>query len=204
MPRILTKKEPLMNYAAWYAMRYLPSMQKLREALLKKSGNHTLLTEEVMAEMTTYIHEEQTVEGLVRMYTEESKTRPYIEQKLRLKKFEAGIIASVLDSYIDTFESWKEYEQVITKKISDYRDRNKSGKYIFGTLAQKYPSFKTEIAELLQETSPLEDEAVLVEYEKLCKKHDIRESKEREKVIQKLCLKGFSYDTIKRIMRENQ
>ncbi len=145
MPRILTKKEPLMNYAAWYAMRYLPSMRKLQEALLKKSANNAPLAAEVMKEMVTYIHEEQTVEGLVRMYTEQSKTRPYIEQKLRLKKFDAEVIVSVLDSYTDTFQSWKDYEQTITKKMHDYRGKNKSSKYILGTLVQKYPNFKQEI-----------------------------------------------------------
>ena len=202
MPRILTKKEPLMNYAAWYAMRYLPSMRKLQEALLKKSGNNASITEDVMKEMATYIHEEQTVEGLVRMYTEQSKTRSYIEQKLRLKKFEMEVITSILDSYSGTFESWREYEQTITKKMHDYREKNKSSKYIFGTLVQKYPNFKQEISESLKELYPDEDEIVQTEYLKLSKKHDISVAKERQKVIQKLCMKGFSYNTIKRVMQE--
>ncbi|MDD2917215.1 MAG: RecX family transcriptional regulator [Candidatus Gracilibacteria bacterium] len=204
MPRILTRKEPLMNYAAWYAMRYLPSMQKLRESLLKKSGNNALLTEDVIQEMTTYIHEEQTVEGLVRMYTEQSKTRPYIEQKLRQKKFEAGIIASILDSYADTFMSWKGYEQTVTKKIRDYREKNKSGKYVRGVLIQKYPNFKREIGELLEEIYFDEADIVRTEYEKLSKKHDISNHKERQKIVQKLCLKGFAYEDIKRVIREKE
>lgn len=204
MRRILTKKEPLMNYAAWYAMRYLPSMRKLQEALLKKSGNNVSLTAEVMKEMATYIHEEQTVEGLVGMYTEQSKTRPYIEQKLRLKKFETEVIISVLDSYADIFQSWKDYEQTITKKMHDYRGKNKSSKYILGTLVQKYPNFKRQIIELLEEIAPDEEDIVRAEYAKLSKKHDVSNNKERQKLIQKLCLKGFSYDCIKRVMREEE
>ena len=202
MPRILSKKEPLMNYAAWYAMRYLPSMRKLQEALLKKSANNTTLTAEVMKEMATYIHEEQTVEGLVRMYTEQSKTRPYIEQKLRLKKFEKEIITSVLDSYADIFDSWKDYKQTITKKMYDYRGKNKSSKYILGTLVQKYPNFKQHITELLQSIAPDEEDVVREEYAKLLKKHNVSDNKERQRIIQKLCLKGFSYDSIKKVMRE--
>lgn len=37
MSRILTTQESLLNYAAWYATRYFPSLRKLREALMKKS-----------------------------------------------------------------------------------------------------------------------------------------------------------------------
>lgn len=45
MPRILTTEESLLNYAAWYAMRYFPSLQKLRESLMKKSMNNTRIVE---------------------------------------------------------------------------------------------------------------------------------------------------------------
>lgn len=65
MPRILTTKDALMNYAAWYAMRYFPSLRKLRESLMKKSFNNTALVDEVMKEMGEYISEERTVDGLV-------------------------------------------------------------------------------------------------------------------------------------------
>lgn len=187
--RILSTKEALLNYAAWYAMRYLPSRRKLHEALMKKTAQNTVLTEGVMNEMSEYISEERTVDGLVRMYTEQSKTRPYIEQKLRLKKFEEEIIVSILDSYQDSFLSWGGYEQTITRKIDTYLQKNKSKKYISGTLAQAYPNFKHEITLLLNEYAPDESEAVQAEYKKLTTKHDITSSKERQKVIQKLCLK---------------
>ncbi len=52
--------------------------------------------------------------------------------------------------------------------------------------------------------APDEEDIVRAEYEKLSKKHDVSESKERQKIIQKLCLKGFSYDSIKRVMREEE
>ncbi len=85
--RILTTQESLMNYAAWYAMRYLPSIEKLRESLMKKSAKNNLLVDSVMEEMTTYISEKRTIDGLVQMYTEQGKTQLYIEQKLKTKKF---------------------------------------------------------------------------------------------------------------------
>lgn len=202
MSRILTTEESLMNYAAWYAMRYFPSLRKLREALMKKSMNNEVLVASVMKEMSEYISEERTVDGLVRMYTEQSKTRPYIEQKLKLKKFGEDIIIATLDSYWDSFISWTAYEQVITRKMHDYLGKNKSKKYIFGTLVQKYPNFKYEIQTLLNEVSPDETETVREEYRKLSQKYDATNRKELQKIIQKLCMKGFSYDVIKTVMRD--
>lgn len=202
MSRILTTEESLMNYAAWYAMRYFPSLQKLREALMKKSMNNQILVESVMKEMSQYISEERTVDGLVRMYIEQSKTRSYIEQKLKLKKFGNDIIVITLESYKDSFISWINYEQVITRKMSDYLEKNKSKRYIIGTLVQKYPNFKTEIVALLDEISPDETNIVFEEYRKLSRKHDVTNRKEQQKVVQKLSLKGFSYDIIKRVMRD--
>jgi len=201
MSRILTTKDSLLNYAAWYAMRYFPSLRKLREALMKKSEKNESLVEAVMKEMTEYISEERTVDGLVRMYTEQSKTRPYIEQKLRLKKFDEDIIVTTLDSYQESFISWPAYEQAINRKMADYIGKNKSRKYIAGTLVQKYPIFKNEIAALLDELSPDETESVRAEFEKLSGKHDMANRKEQQKVIQKLCLKGVPYDVIKRVMK---
>ncbi len=204
MSRILTTKESLLNYAAWYAMRYLPSFRKLREVLMKKTLQNAILVESVMSEMKEYISEERTVDGLVRMYTEQSKTRPYIEQKLRQKKFAEDIIIQTLESYKDSFFSWNSYEQTIGRKIIDYLGKSKSKKFINGTLSQKYPNFKKEITALLDELVPDEAESVLLEYEKLSKKHDIANSKERQKIVQKLLLKGFSYDSIKRVMRNEE
>lgn len=43
MPKILKTEESLMNYAAWYAMRYMPSFRKLEEALQKKTEGNTHL-----------------------------------------------------------------------------------------------------------------------------------------------------------------
>ncbi|MDD2891697.1 MAG: RecX family transcriptional regulator [Candidatus Gracilibacteria bacterium] len=202
MSRILTTEETLLNYAAWYAMRYFPSLQKLRESLMRKSANNTVLTEKVMQQMSEYISEERIVDGLVRMYVEQSKTRPYIEQKLHLKKFGNEIIVTTLESYRDSFVSWNTYEQTITRKIHDYLAKNKSRKYISGTLVQKYPNFKREIATFLDTVVPDETEAVREEFQKLAQKYSLTDRKEQQKIIQKLSMKGFSYDAIKKVMKE--
>lgn len=199
MPRILTTRESLLNYAAWYAMRYFPSLRKLRESLMEKSFNNEVLVASVMEEMTAYISEERIVDGLVRMYTEQSKTRPYIEQKLKLKKFWEDIIMSTLESYRDSFISWTAYEPVITRKMNDYLGKNKSKKYIIGTLTQGYPNFKNEINTLLNDVTPDETEAIQMELAKLSGKYDITSRKERQKVIQKLCMKWFPYDVIRKV-----
>ena len=202
MPRILTTKDALMNYAAWYAMRYFPSLRKLRESLQKKSFNNTALVDEVMKEMGEYISEERTVDGLVRSYIEQSKTRPYIEQKLKLKKFGEEIIISTLESYRDSFTSWTSYESTITRKMNDYLGKNKSKRYIIGTLIQKYPNFKNEITELLNGASPDETESIQRELAKLSGKYDVTDKKDRQKIMQKLCTKWFPYDAVKKVMKD--
>lgn len=204
MSRILTTEESLMNYAAWYAMRYFPSLRKLREALMKKSGGNEGLVQSVMAQMGEYISEERTVDGLVRMYVEQSKTRPYIEQKLKAKKFAPEVIASVLEAYGESFHLWSAYEQTIRHKIDDYLQKGKSKKYIVGTLARKYVHFKNEIRELTDTLAPDEMGVLCQEFMKLSRKHDLNDRKDRQKIVQKLYLKGFSFDDIKRVMRDKE
>ena len=169
---------------------------------MKKSLNNESIVDFVMEEMTKYISEERTVDGLVRMYAEQGKTRPYIEQKLRAKKFAEDIVTATINSHKDSFTSWAAYEQVISRKVTGYLDKNKSRKYIIGTLGQKYPNFKQDIATLVDATSPDETEALQEELIKLSKKYDITNRKEQQKVIQKLCLKGFGYDAIKKVMSD--
>lgn len=199
MSRILTTEESLMNYAAWYALRYFPSLRKLREALMKKSAGNESIVAPVMDQMAEYISEERTVDGLVRMYVEQSKTRPYIEQKLRTKKFDDSIVITTLDTYGDSFISWNAYEQTIRGKAENYLQKGKSKKYITGTLTQKYPNFKHEIIALVGALVPDETDALHREYVKLSQKHDVADRKEHQKVVQKLYLKGFSFDDIKRV-----
>lgn len=170
---------------------------------MKKSEKNESLVEAVMEEMKAYISEERTVDGLVRMYAEQSKTRPYIEQKLKLKKFGEDIIATTLDSYQESFISWPAYEQVINRKMTDYIRKNKSRKYIAGILIQKYPNFKNEITALLDEFFPDEIGAVQEEFGKLSGKYDMTDRKERQKIIQKLCAKGFPFSLIRKVMRDD-
>lgn len=154
MSKILTTESALLNYAAWYAMRYFPSLAKLRESLMKKSANNEPLVSIVMTEMGQYINEERTIDGLVRMYTEQSKTRPYIEQKLRAKKFQLDIIEATLEAYQNTFTSWDNYENIITRKIQDLLAKNRSRRHISQVLGQKYPIFKHEISSLIETIYP--------------------------------------------------
>lgn len=154
-----------------------------------------------MDQMSEYISEERTVDGLVRMYVEQSKTRPYIEQKLRAKKFDDDIVTATLDVYRDSFVSWNTYEQTIRGKTENYLQKGKSKKYTTGTLVRKYPNFRHEIIALMDALAPDETDALHREYMKLSQKHDSTDQKDRQKLVQKLYMKGFSFDDIKRVMR---
>ena len=202
MSRTLTTKESLMNYAAWYAMRYLPSSNRLREALMKKTLKNDILVDSVMTEMIQYISEDRTVDGLVRMYIDQRKTRPYIEKKLCLKKFNPDIISTTLDVYSHSFTSWITYEHIIERKIHEYNSKNKSKSYIYWMLVQRYPLFKNDIKILLDETIPSEWEMIRWEYLKLCQRYDKTDKKEQQKIRQKLYTKWFPFDLIRKIIQD--
>lgn len=201
MIKILTTETRLMNYAAWYAMRYMPSFRKLQEVLMKKSWDNSVLVNVVSTRMQEYISEERTVDGLVRMHLDQGKTIEWVKRKLKEKLFDPEVTAKVLEEYGEWFASWNTYAQNIERKVQEFVSKGKSKQYIRWALLQKYPSFKSEIAELLEAYCADETESVLKELQKLQKKHDIGDMKERQKLIQKLCLKGFSYDLIRTVLK---
>ena len=201
MIKTITTEARLMNYAAWYAMRYMPSFRKLQEVLMKKSWSNSVLTNLVSTRMQEYVSEERTVDGLVRMHLDQGKTIEWVKRKLKEKLFDPEVTAKVLEEYAEWFASWKTYAQNIERKLQEFVSKGKSKQYIRWALLQKYPSFKNEIAELLEAYCADETESVQKELEKLLKKHDIQDTKERQKLIQKLCLKGFSYDLIRTVLK---
>lgn len=152
--------------------------------------------------MKEYISEERTIDGLVRMYIDNGKPRSYIVNKLREKKFDDEVMERILLEYNDSFSSYKNYEYIIQKKIKDLISLKKSRRAINMVLVQKYPLFKSEITETLVLLCSDETESIRYEIEKLLKKHDTSDRKERDKLMQKICNKGFSYDKVRKVMEE--
>jgi len=199
--KILTTESSLLNFAAWYAMRYFPSLAKLRTALMKKSDNNEAIMANVMAEMTQYISEEKTVEGLVRMYLERGKTERYIRLKLREKQFDRVVVEAILAEYLDQISDWKTYEKTVERKIANMLEKNKSKRFIENTFSRTFSQFSSEIKILLERLCPDDTEALRAELAKLTDGHNPSDRKERERIIRKLLSRGFSYDAIRRIMQ---
>lgn len=200
--KILLTAEKLTNYAAWYVLRYMPSRAKLQSALMKKSDNNETLVTEVMTEMERYIHEDRTVEGLVRMWIERGKTEQYIRMKLREKLFDSDVVERILGEYSENISSFATYEKVVEQRISVLLARGKSRGFILGTLRREYPRFHEEIEQKLSDSSSGDTESLTLWLEKLSHKHDFHERTGRQKAIASLLQKGFRYDDIVRQMEQ--
>jgi SOS response regulatory protein OraA/RecX len=94
-------------------------------------------------------------------------------------------------------------DEVIKAKIRNYKDKQKSKKYILQKMFQRQENMDLVnlfLEEIFWET--WEDEAIKKEYEKLLKKYDKKFEwyELKNKIYSSLVRKGFSYDRIKNII----
>lgn len=196
--------ERLLKYAGWYALRYMPSRAKLREALMKKSEDDAVLVDGIMIQMDGYIAEDRTIESLVRLWLDRGKTESYIRTKLRERQFDPAIVDRILDEYRTGLSDWYTYAKNVERRIISLLERGKSRKIIELTLAREYPRFRLEIQSLLDILSPDDTASLIREIEKLSHRHDPSDPKSRDKLIRKLMMRGFSYDAVRKGLDQKQ
>ncbi|MCH8518157.1 hypothetical protein LAT59_00120 [Candidatus Gracilibacteria bacterium] len=181
----------LKNYAEWYYFRYYPSNEKLLQKLREKGSEEDVL--KVYEYIFPLTQEEAILETKIEGYILRNKNFRYIEQKMREKLFPKEKVKVYLKQYRDTGESLYK-EEYLRKKIEYYIEKGKSKQYIFGKLGEtKEDKYLLEhIFEKYFEDG--EGEALKKEYEKIKGKSD------KQKIIQKLLMKGFRYDDIKKLL----
>lgn len=186
--------ETLRDYAINYYLRYYPSTKKLKEKLVKKSHNDEKLALSVIKSLDNIIAEKQVIEAKIRFYIWKNKNLSYIKSKLYEKWFEKDEYEEILMTNLDLDNTLLDNEYV-KRKIIDYKNKWKSRNYIFQKLFERSED-KDIINESLNEyfTEGDELENIKSEYEKIMWKY------ERNKIIERLLRKWFSYDDIKRVL----
>ena len=181
----------LKNYAEWYYFRYYPSNEKFFKKLCEKWELPD--AEKIYAEMQEFLVENRTLETLIENYIHRNKNYRYIQAKMREKLFPTEKVEKYLEKYRVSWESLLR-EDFLIRKIENLLQKGKSKNYIFQKLWETSKD-KELLAKIFEQYfSEAEHDALKKEYEK------IKDKFEKQKVIQKLLIKGFSYDSIKKLI----
>jgi SOS response regulatory protein OraA/RecX len=105
----------LQNYAEWHYTRYFPSIQVLREKILKKSQDEDM-TDTVMNTLQPLFVEKNIIESRVHEYISQGKTRYFIRQKLSQKKFDTLLVEESLSQVKDLLHDPETYRKVIENR----------------------------------------------------------------------------------------
>lgn len=181
----------LKNYAEWYYFRYYPSNEKLLQKLREKGSEEDAL--KIYEYIFPLTQEEAILETKIEGYILRNKNFRYIEQKMREKLFSKEKVEAYLKQYRDKGESLYK-EEYLRKKIEYYIEKWKSKQYTFWKLGETRED-KYLLEHIFEKYfEDWEWEALRKEYEKIKGKSD------KQKIIQKLLMKWFRYDDIKKLL----
>jgi len=186
--------QKLRDYALWYYFKYFPSNKKLQDKMLEKSWN-TDLVAQVFESIKHLLNEEEIIITKIRLYLFRNKNLNYIKSKLLEKSFSKELIEIILEMYF--LKEWKSLlnERYLKNIILNYKNKWKSKKYIKNKLIERQEDIKI-VDKIIDEIfSDWEQEQIKKEIEKLSLKFD------KNKIIEKLLRKGFSYEEIKKSMK---
>ncbi len=198
--------QKIIDYAIWYYLRYYPSQKKLAQKLEEKfwvnSENwkkHWGISEEEISfilkeKLRNIINEKEVLRAKIKSYQNKWKNLCYIKSNLIKKWFLLAEIEEILNKEFEISEKSFLKDEVIRKKIENYKKKWKSKNFIRQKFIERNLD-KALIEEILEEIfKDWEIENLKLEYEK------IKEKFEKQKIIEKLLRKWFSYDDIKKII----
>ncbi len=201
-PELPYSEKRLESYAKWYYERYFPSIEALREKLLKKCDSDDKKVDSTLTKIREMFIEELLIDQRVRMLIDSHKNERFIRQNLMRKKFNPEIIEKKIEEYRDDLISWEAHRWTIEKKWTELWKKWKSEKIIIQTLCIKFPHFKEEIHSLWFQNNEKEEENLKNIYEKLCAKNPPKTHQDRQKIAAKLMQRGFEYSKIKIVISE--
>lgn len=153
------------------------------------------LSAKVLENIIHLTQEKQILADKVRLFLLRNKNLHYITSALLQKGFEKSDIDEILQNQF--LEEWKSLlnEKSLRIKIENYKNAGKSITYIKQKLIERKED-RELIEWLIEELFPaLDDENIVKEIQKLWAKYP------KEKLIQKLLQKGFSYQDIKQNLK---
>ncbi|MBS9775425.1 RecX family transcriptional regulator [Candidatus Gracilibacteria bacterium] len=199
--------QKIIDYAIWYYLRYYPSRKKLFQKLAQKFGPESekgkkyggIGDEEISyildEHMRNIIQEEEVLRSKIKNLQAKGKNVNYIKNNLLEKYFEKTDIENCLEQEFQVSEQSILSENVLHKKIQNFKQKGKSKNYIRQKFIER--SEDREVVEhILDEIFGEDDEFENLknEYEKLAPKY------EKQKIIEKLLRKGFCYGDIKNVV----
>ncbi|MDA9128852.1 RecX family transcriptional regulator [Candidatus Gracilibacteria bacterium] len=189
----------LKDYALWYYFRYYPSNARLLQKLQEKGSEEDAV--ELMKEIEHLTQETEIIKAKIDNYIFRNKNYRYIRQKMREKLFLSDDVEQYLEKFINSGTSLLT-EDFLRKKIEMFIQKGKSRKYIEQKLGETKQD-REVLTPLLEEYFINgELEIIKQEYEKIISKNPkLLDSgfSGKQKIIQKLLAKGFSYNEIKQI-----
>ena len=206
MEQLKYNYQRLKNYAEWYYFCYYPSNEKFFKKLCEKWELSD--AEKIYAEMEEFLVEDRTLETIIENYIHRNKNYRYIASKMREKLFSVEKVEKYLEKYRESWESLLREEYLI-RKIENFLQKGKSKNYIFQKLWET-PEDKELLEHIFQKYFyEWEDDALRREYEKIKdwverKYSSLWPREQEQKIIQKLIAKGFSYDAIKKMLKNLQ
>lgn len=120
-------------YGQQYAQRYQPSLAKLRQQLLEKSGNETLV-EQTMLHLSAHLHDDVRAGELAEMMQRRGHHAQAIRARLRLRMFSTAVIdrclqqlaaISVSGSVLDPAALTRKIHKLQRKGLSQQAMRSK-------------------------------------------------------------------------------
>ncbi len=198
--------QKIIDYAIWYYLRYYPSRKKLSQKLEEKFWVNSenwkkygwIWKEEIRfilkEKLRNIIQEKEVLRSKIKNYKMKWKNISYIKANLLKKWFILDEVSEILKAEFDSENRSFLEEDVIRKKIENYKNKWKSKNYIRQKFIER--SLDKEIIEnILDEVfETWEFEILEKEYEKIKNKF------EKQKIIEKLLRKWFLYDDIKKLI----
>lgn len=180
-----------------YISRYAPSKAKVTEYLQKKWIQNS---DKILAEIG--YNEGILLDGWMRTFINSWKGKPEIKRKLLLKKFEKIDIEKVLQKFDEEITDWENVKIFLKNFVENRLGRGKSVMILKQELLQKYPYFKDEILEFLENYSDeigLEKEII-----KYREKYNLADKKDEQKFYQALARKWFNFRDVKQFLEEEK
>ena len=189
----LKSEDKLRDYAVFYYSKFFPSKGKLKEKLLSKNPDEEMV-DRVIVSIDSIIMESYLMENKINWYLSLWKNIRYIKTKMAEKKFDRDMV----NEYLSSFEEWSVLNEDRTrKKILQMTKSGKSISFIKRSLIET--SYDEELVErIVSELFP-EWDSDLEWVKKLISKYR-NEGVSDQKIIQRIVMKGFRYDSVKKAL----
>ncbi len=186
----------LCAYGQQYAQRYQPSRAKLRQQLLQKSANESLV-EQAMLQLSVHLHDEIRAAELAEMMQQHGQHAQTIRAKLRLRMFPTTVIDRCLQQLASTSVSGSVLDPAaLTRKIHKLRRKGLSQQVMLSKLighSADGPVVQEALKEELGDNG--DDQALRHAIARLSRKQ-----LPRRILIQRLIGKGFRFADVVRVL----